>query len=948
MEAINLEERLYIMVMSDNDIRFVMGGNGFPVYFHDFNDNSTVLGAYGDAIDDSEVTVNDDAIDTNFIRLELDGVPYPFLSLMPDSQVPVLRKEENVEKIEWCNASSLAKGDNLLEHLPRISYTGREQIDRDVLNEIAIRMFYKPGASRSYNTYATLFKKNPTITNEAEILLGAAYATGTKMLRMENAKPRVTLNIPSPVEDSLNKFLGQALDDLAIDSTPYLNDKKNRDNTQNTRINIDGAQMYVLMSYLFGENNENKDITKVANISRDGNLAFLYGMFASKLYTNRRDGTIYIYAYDSTAYIVINSMLTIAGIRPTCKVTTKKKVINGVANKVLSYRFTTKSPIVSSIYGSPMNIEEIRNLFSKASDMNGASRRLFYTDGEDRYVVRRLKERTNAYGTVNLISHGGYGFISNNLSVAGDVVSEQAIHNSEIDNGDHRDQKTRYIERVKNGVITKKSPAITPRKIDDTKKSVKKESPYRSNRPTISTSSLVSSNGFLMNVCDVDETVDAISFMNHDEICANSMTPVNKICSAYDIVVSGLGHTVISEDAMISAQQSVRMCDIKEVKSTSYVTDIPTDLSDAKWLSVDDLREGDVVFYPVPTISHDDDIVTLRTADYVDRSSRYGDGARCYDVSSDGVIWHCRHTFNAKSDSGYRVGDISTVLGIDRKYVLDVLNGKDNEFSWRIKDYIESLDMSFDIWKKYYKPNDDFKLAPTYEFDEDFAYLIGFYIADGTAAHGTVSYALNIDDKQYIKDLDEIFLRKFGRRGKLHYDPEQGKGCVLTFSLPPISNMFKALIPWTVKEKQVPEWMFNQRQSIVDALFKGLTDGDGSVKNNRYTYVSVSKKLAYQVASWLRSNGTPAYIRYAQTTCATGAVCDTYHCVSAYSPYIESVLGIEDRRGKYGGHQYRLTDDGRYYACRIRSIRKVDACEMCACSGNADAFVAESCLVQCR
>ena len=178
-----------------------------------------------------------------------------------------------------------------------------------------------------------------------------------------------------------------------------------------------------------------------------------------------------------------------------------------------------------------------------------------------------------------------------------------------------------------------------------------------------------------------------------------------------------------------------------------------------------------------------------------------------------------------------------------------------------------------------------------------------------------------------------------------------GRGCNLYFHFPIFTNLVKSLIPWLADEKQIPDILLHQPEHTVDALLRGLTDGDGTLKNRGYSYASISERLSYQVMRILRCNSTPSYIKSRiSANPITPNAKRAFICYASYSDYLVNQFDVDDRRGRFCGHKYRIIDDGngnKYFAARIRSVRDVRrigrAYEILTAS---DGYAASSCIIK--
>ncbi len=157
---------------------------------------------------------------------------------------------------------------------------------------------------------------------------------------------------------------------------------------------------------------------------------------------------------------------------------------------------------------------------------------------------------------------------------------------------------------------------------------------------------------------------------------------------------------------------------------------------------------------------------------------------------------------------------------------------------------------------------------------KDYLYLLGIYIGDGYTAPKRKKERY-LPAKEYIKIKDEKgrFTKKEGKKEKIIYEsnniyfalPEKDKARLkvikilkkysidykldsswIRFSSYPIARMFKESGE-NVYNKQIPSWVMELSSDLLERLFEGLIDSDGSrrkIENERQTYTTVSQKLS--------------------------------------------------------------------------------------------------------
>jgi phosphoribosylformylglycinamidine synthase subunit PurL len=149
------------------------------------------------------------------------------------------------------------------------------------------------------------------------------------------------------------------------------------------------------------------------------------------------------------------------------------------------------------------------------------------------------------------------------------------------------------------------------------------------------------------------------------------------------------------------------------------------------------------------------------------------------------------------------------------------------------------------------------------DIDEDFARLIGYYLAEGCiSANGTTDkiiwvFGNNESEKEYIADLSRI-LDKQGWRYSIRKTESTTSIWLSSWFLGKLfRNVLK--IGSSSYEKVIPEVIEQQSPEIIDELLKGLFRGDGSVvhypkrQTSKMTWASVSRTLFEQVLIQLQA-----------------------------------------------------------------------------------------------
>lgn len=205
-------------------------------------------------------------------------------------------------------------------------------------------------------------------------------------------------------------------------------------------------------------------------------------------------------------------------------------------------------------------------------------------------------------------------------------------------------------------------------------------------------------------------------------------------------------------------------------------------------------------------------------------------------------------------------------------------------------------------------------------YSDDFLYLIGFYIADGSVHNGCVQYSLNRKEPWQLDKIDNAMHRLFGN-DITFFDTKQTSvnSLFISYSCPLIAYVFKSLVPWTLYEKKIPEMFRFIESSRSRKLLEGLIDGDGCVKNGRVEYVSASEQLTQQVRTMLLINNSPTRFYLQQNSNSDGAIHNAWHASGTLSTFVKSIYPDASPVKRNRQITYVMLKEG-YIAVRIRNI----------------------------
>jgi len=139
--------------------------------------------------------------------------------------------------------------------------------------------------------------------------------------------------------------------------------------------------------------------------------------------------------------------------------------------------------------------------------------------------------------------------------------------------------------------------------------------------------------------------------------------------------------------------------------------------------------------------------------------------------------------------------------------------------------------------------------------DEDFAYILGLFIAEGIVENNDIVWHLKAHKIDLVKRVKEIVARKFGLKVHVYDERRDEVRVVLNSSL--LVYLMKCLgVKSGIKNKRVPSVIINSPPSVQLSFLRGLFDGNGRIdKGGNVVYCTSNRLLAKQVSLLLQSLG---------------------------------------------------------------------------------------------
>lgn len=307
----------------------------------------------------------------------------------------------------------------------------------------------------------------------------------------------------------------------------------------------------------------------------------------------------------------------------------------------------------------------------------------------------------------------------------------------------------------------------------------------------------------------------------------------------YNVKISGCEPILVSSEHPYYVRKKTYINTHKDGRVVTY-----TQLSDPEWIKVRDLTTDYKVGIPINTesIVPEWNGCEYETRNGYGRTSSYIQNDLSKYMNNQDFWWLVGRYF----------GDGSLSL---RKCTVDICCAK-NEIN-EIKPVLDKLGFKYSMYEKYTANHFCGQhIIPTksineYEIDEELAYILGRYVADGhirkTKRKG------RIDSYQYQVILSigsskiEKFKKKVTRRHYSCYEHSQSVFRCVFSSMELLDFITTSGFGTSAHEKNIPEFIYNLPENIRASFLEGYMDGDGAYVQlyDEYVASTVSPRLAF-------------------------------------------------------------------------------------------------------
>lgn len=151
-----------------------------------------------------------------------------------------------------------------------------------------------------------------------------------------------------------------------------------------------------------------------------------------------------------------------------------------------------------------------------------------------------------------------------------------------------------------------------------------------------------------------------------------------------------------------------------------------------------------------------------------------------------------------------------------------------------------------------------------FDVTEDFLWMCGLYIAEGSCGTRTVNFSLHAKEIVFQNRI-KIFFEKFGYHVKIN--KQKGNGTNVVVYSTTLANWFPEFFGKKCYNKKIPEEFMYLPNNKIKALISGIYDGDGS--KTLHAITQTSEILALQLVELLHKLGEKPLLRTYQSSILT-------------------------------------------------------------------------------
>lgn len=254
-----------------------------------------------------------------------------------------------------------------------------------------------------------------------------------------------------------------------------------------------------------------------------------------------------------------------------------------------------------------------------------------------------------------------------------------------------------------------------------------------------------------------------------------------------------------------------------------------------QWVKADELNRNDYLVRYVGRKQPIKDIESIDLAQFCSTKNTWFDNEFVYEK-------HVKNHFLCCKTLAKKTGICSSVV----KGIKLGKNIKNKENLNKLNNYLVLNGYTLEQFKEF-SPFDIKKYPRYIKIDEDFCYVLGFFIGDGWARLNGVSLGFAFNSEKDQKQLDKIieYFNKF-EVGFCKIKHKKTKLIQLMINSRIFNSIFTYLVPDKTNSKSVPDSFMNLPDNKLKSLLSGLMESDGYSCPEKISFDTTSIKLAYQ------------------------------------------------------------------------------------------------------
>jgi hypothetical protein len=269
-----------------------------------------------------------------------------------------------------------------------------------------------------------------------------------------------------------------------------------------------------------------------------------------------------------------------------------------------------------------------------------------------------------------------------------------------------------------------------------------------------------------------------------------------------------------------------------------------------------------------------------------------------------------------KDAKNIKIGDYICIPKVLFSYNRKYYDFRELVKDWHLNFEYKEVEGDYRVYSKYKNQYKNVGFPIFIEIDKDLVWLLGLYIAEGSASNGVVSFSLHENEIEIIERLQEIINKKFGlkafvRKLKNYSTGELSKGVNVDINSSAFVRFIKAIIPGNTKDGTKHIWYDLVNPTYLWDMLRGIWDGDGCLSGNAKTIKKITTAVPhlaffyFQLAAYCHQH--PTLNKDKQDS-------------EFNSEYIYSVSWSEN--DKYNNK--KLVDCEKFWASQVREIDKED------------------------